>query len=412
METDLEQHPRADDLKFPLPDGWYLQEKEEYGDTVWFCQHPESMVTTGTHDSPETAAQYAHQEHQSKIDPDHELPWPLNGEAENGEAAGGDAGDAETEAAGDYDGTMVMGPAEDAAEEPEALEVLDEDEGEYVKVTPELKAQARHALNQVQGAILVTAYWVARIYDEQLYVGLGCNTKSQFVQNHLPFGERQAQRFARIGRRLGKFLPGHQDVDPDSLPEMEESEEGVPESLQGLPMGKLNELTRLDDEDLADYVEEGEWTAPDGRTYTREDVLEMARTDLGDVVSERTQRLKETAEQEKEKRQAYEELAAKRKEEKEALEEKLEEKAETIEAAEDLERRLGPTASKLEEKRKTMQEASDHLDEAIRLAGKIGITPEDPEADQENLQRFLQRAQRLKDVIHEDYAEVLINLGV
>jgi len=402
MDTDLDQHPRADDLRFPLPDGWYLQEKTEYGDTVWFCQHPETMVTTQTCDSPETASQYAHKKHQAKVEPGHELPWTENGEADDAES--------EVSGADEYDGPMVMGTAEEAAEEPDALEVLDEDEGEYVKVTPELKAQARHALNQVQGAILVTAYWVARIYDEQLYVGLGCNSKSQFVENHLPFGERQAQRFARIGRRLGQFLPGHEDIDPEQLPSADG--ENVPDNLEGLPMGKLHELTKLDDEDLADYVEEGEWEAPDGRTYTREDVLEMARADLGDVVSERTQRLRSAVEDEKEKRQAYEELAAKRKEEKEALEDELEEKAETIEAAEDLERRLGPTASKLEEKRKTLQEASDHLDEAIRLAGKIGITPEDPEADQENLQRFLQRAQRLQDVIHEDYAEVLINLGV
>jgi len=192
---------------------------------------------------------------------------------------------------------------------------------------------------------------------------------------------------------------------PDAM-----EDEEVPENLQGLPLGKLNELTKLDQEDLNDYVEKGEWTGPSGETYTREDVIQMARTELSDAVSDKVQRLRETVEKEKAKRQDYEELAEKRKEEKEALEDELEERAEQIEAAEDIERRLGPTMSKLEEKRRLLRKTREKVDEAIRLAGQIGITEDDPEADKQNLQDLLGAAQRLQDVLHEDYADVLIGI--
>lgn len=388
MATQLEQHPKADTLDTPLPNGWYLQEKTEYGETVFFAQHPESMRSTQTHDDPEDASAEAHRLHQTWI---------------NDRATHDDGSDNESET---YSGPMVLGG--DDSEETRPVEVLDEEAGEYVKVTPEMRAEAQHAVNQIQAGILVTAYWIARIYDEGLYAALGCRSKSEFVDRHLPFSDSQARRYAKIGRRLGSFLP---DSSPDQLPAPSDVDgEDVPENLQGVPMSKLHKLTKLDDEDLQSYVETGEWTGPNGETYTREDVLEMARKELDDVVSERAQRLRETVEKEKEKRQTYEELAAKRKEERDALEEQIDENEAKVEAAEDLERKLGPTASKLEEKRKILREAQEHVDEAIRLAGKIGISEDDPEADQQNLQRLLQRANTLADVLREDYAEVLINL--
>ena len=392
METDLQQHPRADDLRFPIPDGWYLQETTEDGDQKWFCQHPETLISTTAHDSPETAAQYAHQKHQSQIAPNHTLPWKKD--------------QADEEA-----GTTKMPNAQMTNGQMTNDEILDEDNGEYVKVTPEMQAHAHHALHQVQGTILITSYWMARIYDERLYVALGYNTKSAFVEDRLPFGTRQAAKYAKVGRRLGQFLPNSTEVDPEQIPGSNDVDrEDVPDAFEGLPMGKLHKLTQLDDEDLEDYVEEGEWTGPNGETYTRDDVIEMARTELGDAVAEKVQNMRDTLEQEKEKRQDYEELAEKRKEEKEALEEKLDERSEQIENAEELELRLGPEHSKLESKKELYDEVEEHIDEAIRLVGQID--PGDhPDTDENRCQAIRRASQRLLDVVHEDFADVLIGIG-
>lgn len=394
----LDQHPKADDLNTALPNDWYLQEKEEYGESLFFAQHPASMRTTNTYEDPEAASKEAHELHQK---------W-INDRASHDDE---DRDEGKNSSDGEYTGPMVLG-SDDQPErqEDQTREVLDEDDGGYLKITPELEAKAHHAINQIQASILVTAYWMARVYDEKLYAALGCNSKSEFVDRHLPFGHRQARRYAKIGRRLNEFLP---NLETGKLPSPKEvKKEEMPESLQGVPLQKLQTLTELDDEDLREYVEEGKWTGPDGQTYTREDVIEMARAELEESVKQKAARLRQTVDDEKDKRQAYEELAEKRKEERDALEEKLEEKSEQIDAAEDLERRLGPTASKLEEKRKTLREAQEHVDEAIRLAGQIGITPNDPEADQQNLQRLLQRALTLQDVLREDYAEVFLELGI
>jgi len=393
MES-LDQYPRADDLRISLPDGWYLQETTEDGDQKRFCQHPETLITTTAHDSPGTAAQCAYQKHQAKINPDHTLPWE---EDQTDEEAG----------------TTKMTNAQMTNGQMTNDEILDEDNGEYVEVTPKMKAEAQQAISRIQASILVTAYWIARIYDERLYVALGCNTKREFVEKHLPFGTSQARRYAKVGRRMSSFLPS--EVKQDELPAPSDAESHgetgqVPDSLQGLPMTKLQELTKLDDEDLEDYVEEGEWTGPNGETYTRDDVIEMARTELGDAVAEKVQNMRDTLEQEKEKRQDYEELAAKRKEEKEALEEKLDERSEQIENAEELELRLGPEHSKLESKKELYDEVEEHIDEAIRLVGQID--PGDhPDTDENRCQAIRRASQRLLDVVHEDFADVLIGIG-
>jgi hypothetical protein len=349
-------------------------------------------VTTKTHDSPETAAQYAHQKHQSEIAPNHTLPW-------------------EKDQADEEAGTTKMTNAQMTNENGHPTEILDEDEGEYVKVTPKMRAHAHHALHQVQGTILITSYWIARIYDERLYVALGYNTKSAFVEDRLPFGTRQAAKYAKVGRRLGQFLPNSTEVDPEQIPGSNDVDtEDVPDAFEGLPLGKLHKLTQLDEEDLEDYVEEGEWTGPNGETYTRDDVIEMARTELGDAVAEKVQNMRDTLEQEKEKRQDYEELAEKRKEEKQALEEKLDERSEQIENAEELELRLGPEHSKLESKKELYDEVEEHIDEAIRLVGQID--PGDhPDTDENRCQAIRRASQRLLDVVHEDFADVLIGIG-
>lgn len=404
---DPDRHLQEDLLDTELPDQWTLV---EMNNGSWAATNNREDVApkfqdTKAYEDPEDASRAAHELHQE---------W-LNDRATVGKAAG-DGAPAGVPSDSDDESSSESNTGDlELASQPSdtAVEVLDEDRGEYVTVTPEMRAQAHHALHQVQGTILVTAYWIAQIYDLGLYAALGCNSKSQFVDRHLPFGVRQASKYAKIGRKLGRFLPFSDQANADQLPSADDvNADDLPDSVQSLPMGKLSELTKLDDDDLKDYVETGQWTGPDGQTYTRDDVLDMARTELGDIVSERTKRLRDTVEKEKDKRQQAEERAEKAEEEKAALEEKLEEEEARIETAQDLERRLGPTASKLQEKRETLEEVKRHLDEALRLLPKVGITDEDPEPDQENIQRLQQRIQRLEDVLHEDYGEVLINLGL
>jgi len=385
LMTDLSNHAALDDLDLTLPDGWYLLSKEEYGEEVFFCQHEEHLRSTDTHADPADAVEAAQKKEGIWEAATHDTP------DENGES----------------NDLIFGGGASDEQSAP--TEVLDEEAGEYVELTPELRAKAQHAIKQIQAGILVTAYWVSRVYDERLYVGLGYGTKKQFVENHLPFGMSQARKYAKIGRRFGDFLPDYAEQTPEKLPAGEDAEE-TPESLQGIPMTKLTHLTKLDDEDLQSYVEEGKWTGPNGETYTRDDVMEMARAELDDAVSGRGEKLQKVAEDEKEKRQAYQELAEKRKEEKEALEEELDERQQQIESAEELELRLGPKQSKLESKKKLYRECEEHIEQAIRIVDQLD--PGDhPDTDELRCRAIRKAAQRLLDVVHEDFVEVLMTEG-
>ena len=367
---DADRHLQEDLLDTPLPEGWSLKEyKDQY-----YARHPQ-VGQTDDHDTPEQASQEAHVKHQQWVN----------------------------------DNGSPNAPAKSEPQTDAPVEVLDADNGEYVTVTPELRAEAQHAVTQIQAAALVTAYWIARVYDQRLYLGVGCESKKQFVERYCSFGIRNARRYVKIGRRMGQFLPAPNSA---QLPGADtDADTDVPDSLKGLPMSKMEQLTRLDDDDLNDYISEGEWVGPDGERYTRDDVMDMARSELSDLVAKRTQKLSSTLESEKEKRQNYEELAKKRKEERDALKEEIEENEAKVSAARDAELKYGSKASLLEDKRKMYQQAREHLDAFMRTFPQIGIDDEDPEADQLKIVEMMEAINRAQGAFYEDYAEVLIQNG-
>lgn len=378
---DSDRHLQEDLLDTALPDGWKLKEWKD----GYYARHPEAGQTDDYPD-PERVSQEAHVKHQQWINDKEDT------------AAEAPPSDAPTEAL--------------TKKESGPVEVLDADNGEYVTVTPELRAEAQHAVTQIQAAALVTAYWISRVYDQRLYVALDCTSKKDFVERYCSFGMSQARRYAKVGRRMGQFLPAPNRGElPEPETDTDEDGASVPDSLKGLPMSKMEQLTRLDDDDLNDYISEGEWTGPDGEAYTRDDVMDMARSELSDLVAQRTERLSGALEKEKEKRQNFEELAKKRKEERDALKDEIEENEEKISAARDAELKYGKKASLLEDKRNMHAEAMAHLDAFMRTFPQIGIDTDDPEADQIKIVQMMETLNRAQGAFYEDYAEVLIQNG-
>lgn len=352
---DLEQHPEAEDLSTPLPPDWYLQEKEEYGDTVWFCQHPETMVTTQTHESPEIASQYAHKAHQNKVDPDHTLPWDTD--ASDEPISRSDSPSASQPPAN----RPATGATPTAATVPEnSVEVFDADTGDMVERSPHQQRMAMQLMRAIQMSTMVQAVALARMEEGKHYLDLGHSSFKEFAETDLPHSYRHSKRLLRIGRRFSGLLPevdASEETTRQALEaQIEESEEVKPFAAMGV--SKLREITKLEDEDVEALAEGKTLVDPDsGDEYSLEDLKEMASREV-----------KETVEQHQREKRAYqarvqsqEETIKRLESEKESMEEEVEEAERKKEEAQELEEQYGPAAQTYEDNKEALSETRDQL---------------------------------------------------
>jgi len=344
--NNLDQHPKAADLRFDLPPDWYLQTKEEYGDEVWYCQHPEAMVSTQTHDSPETAAQYAHQKHQAKVDPDHILPWEQDANDEMSDA---------------------LTPTSDSAPEhssttlpTETVEVFDAEAGEMVERSAHEQRMAVQLMRAIQMSTMVQAVALARLEEGRHYLDMGHSTFKAFAQAELPIGYSTARMYLKIGRRFSGMLPevdASEEATREALEEqIEESDEVRPFAAMGV--SKLREISKLEEEDMEALAEGKVLEDPEtGETYSLDDLKEMASRDAKEVIEE--------IEREKEAYQAQAQRKAETikrlKSEKESMEEEVEDAREAKREALELEAQYGPTAQTYEENKEALQDTRDLL---------------------------------------------------
>jgi hypothetical protein len=354
--NNLDQHPKAADLRFDLPPDWYLQTKEEYGDEVWYCQHPEAMVSTQTHDSPETAAQYAHQKHRANVDPDHILPWEqdANDELENEKIEN-------DEMSGALTPTSDSAPEHSSTTLPtETVEVFDAEAGEMVTRSPQDQRMAVQLMRAIQMSTMVQAVALARLEEGRHYLDMGHSTFKAFAQAELPIGYRTAKMYLKIGRRFSGMLP---EVDASEEATREALEEQIKESGQVRPfaamgVSKLREISKLEEEDMEALAEGKVLEDPEtGETYSLDDLKEMASREAKEVIEE--------IEREKEAYQAQaqrkEETIKRLKSEKESMEAEVEDAREAKREALELEAQYGPTAQTYEENKEALQDTRDLL---------------------------------------------------
>lgn len=344
--SDLDQHPRAADLRFPLPDGWVLHEKEGPTGSVWFCQHPESMDTTDTHGSPETAAQYAHQKHQAKVDPDHILPWEQDANDEMSDA---------------------LTPTSDSAPErssttlpTETVEVFDAEAGEMVERSAQEQRMAVQLMRAIQMSTMVQAVALARLEEGRHYLDMGHSTFKAFAQAELPIGYRTAKMYLKIGRRFSGMLPevdaGEEATREALEAEIEESDEVRPYAAMGV--SKLREISKLEEEDMEALAEGKVLEDPEtGETYSLDDLKDMAAREVKETVEE-VQREKEAYQAQAQRK---EETIKRLKSEKESMEAEVEEAQEAKREALELEAQYGPTAQTYEDNKEALQETRDLL---------------------------------------------------
>lgn len=275
-------------------------------------------------------------------------------------------------------------------------EVLDEETGLFVDITPEMMHEASYVHNQVLMGAFISAVSIKRIFDEKLYLAMNCCSKEEYCNNMLPFGKRQAYKLYAVANKfdaVSKSLTGNalKEIGSGDTSQFVHlnSQSEIDENFAGMGISKLYELTKIDDEDFAELVKTGK-TKINNTDLDIDEIIEMKGKELQKKINEALKKYKDKTSQQAEKIKLLEEEAKTNEKDYHRLLTK-EKDLKLIEA------QYGPEATKIEQKIEYMNMAEASLDEFMRVFNNANILPEDPE----ELRRKAQDITRKIHMYHE-----------
>jgi hypothetical protein len=164
-------------------------------------------------------------------------------------------------------------PVAEEEEQAGDLVIYDDEEEGMVKVTPEERRVANSLQQRMDVTTLMMAVIMMRMSDEKLYraVDKGYSSFREYAEVRCPFGYRQAQKYASIGRKFAPLLPGDITKGELSSPD-QKALNGNLEALGDLGVNKLYELSKIDDADFSELPSEGKVILKDGTEIDVEDI--------------------------------------------------------------------------------------------------------------------------------------------
>lgn len=207
-----------------------------------------------------------------------------------------DITDPDQQQAGDSEQLPVSSdPVEVGDEEHRTLKVYDDEEGGLVEVSADERKVANSLQQKMDIATLVTAVIMMRMSDDKLYRGVdnGYSSFREYAEVRCPFGYRQAQRYAKVGRKFAPLLPdGVTSMSPD-----QKTLNGNIEKLGELGMTKLYELSKIDDADFSEIPSEGKVVLKDGTEIDIEEIKGQSAREFKRKLDEHRQYQKDLEEE-------------------------------------------------------------------------------------------------------------------
>ncbi len=234
--------------------------------------------------------------------------------------------------------------------------MYDAELGDYVDITPAFQRNAAYVHGQIQMGTFAIALAIKKIYDEKLYLGLGCSSKEEYANRMLPFSRKQANKYYRVADRISQYMP---QIDTNDAPGRHLD---APESKKFSEMGirKLYELTKVDDADFEELMEGGDLNG-----HTLEEFKAM-------TVRQATEEIAKIRKVSGERISILEEKNKYLQSENETLKEKETDARERMKNARDLEYIYGEKKMSSEVARQKMSEAGDRLAQAQELIVALG----------------------------------------
>lgn len=165
--------------------------------------------------------------------------------------------------------------------------VLDEESGQIVEITDDMRHVAQTIQQRIQGATIATSILIQIVRDQKLYLAYGCGSFKDYAENMLPFSPQQAKKYLKIADTyaplIGDFKGASMRLLNKKLHEIED--EGVKE-LGSLGMSKLYELTKIPEADFDEVVSKGVVKLKDGSEISIDEIKDQTAREFTKQISE------------------------------------------------------------------------------------------------------------------------------
>ena len=285
------------------------------------------------------------------------------------------------------------------------LVILDEETNSFVDVTPEMQKTAAYVQQQILMGSFITAFGIKKMFDEKLYLGLGCKSRDKYIATQLQIGRSKASKYYKIASKFDSAtkLLGGGDLKPIDLSNgsalVQSTGLGNGGVLDHLGLEKLYELSQLEDDEVAELIKKGKVNLVGGE-LTTQDILESTAREMAKKIAALTKRYQSKISQ------LSEELKLKESEDKDN-QRRMDKLEEENAFAKKIEAQLGDRASLLKTKYERIDEAGKLLIELSMTLRKCGVTPDDPAELQVELCKLLKRIDEVHEEMCVEFGEVV-----
>jgi len=288
--------------------------------------------------------------------------------------------------------------------------VYDAENDKWIEVTREQQSMAAYVHQQVLLGVFVSAMAIKKVFDERLYLALGCQTRDEYIDMMLPYGRRQVYRLISIAEKFdgvyGNLLQNKEladvgSTDSSKLVTLKSLNSPELKEINDLGVTKLYELVKLDDDELSELVKKGK-TKVNGNDISLEEIKDASAREVSKIISEAKKKMQSKIDQ-------LTEDVSLLKEEKKLLDKRNKQLEERILNAEEIEKKYGGTASLIEHKREMLNKANSLLNDFNEVIIRTGINDEDPSGLQEDLVNLIRKIDEVHGRVSNYYQEVTVN---
>jgi hypothetical protein len=290
-----------------------------------------------------------------------------------------------------------------AGERNAALTVYDAENACWIEVSHDQQRMAAYVHQQMLMGVFVTANAIKKVFDERLYLALGCQSREEYIATMLPMNRSQAYKYHAIATKFesASKLLSDGEIKPIDLSNgsVLVHSSGLEATANNLGIQKLYELSSLEDDEFAELIKSGKIKGENGEI------------DLQDIVDATAKEAKKQIADFKKKysdkiNQQDEEIKLLREERKQLVKERDENK----ELADDLKTDLhiyGPNATKLKDKAAHLAVAGKLFNEAHLAVVKANVMASDPLTLRQDLANMIKKIDEVRSILADHYSEIL-----